>query len=79
MEQRPGPIRLLKIDVEGAEAAVVQGMTALLASSPPDYIVCETVWGQSTHNQLCAAGYVPRRLESSGDYGNILYVRSELA
>jgi FkbM family methyltransferase len=38
---RPPRIRLLKIDVEGGELAVLEGGTPLLQTHPPDAIVCE--------------------------------------
>ncbi len=40
-ELRVGPVRLLKIDVEGFEAAVLEGARAWLFSSPPDAILFE--------------------------------------
>lgn len=77
-EQRPAHIRLVKIDVEGAEVSVVRGMATMLRTVSPDYIVCETMWGQPAHEHLCSSGYIARRLECSGDYGNILYTRAGL-
>ncbi len=73
------PVRLLKIDVEGAEEFVLNGMTTTLAQSPPDYIVCETTWGEATHRTIVAQGYVPEKMCGDQDYGNILYVRPGIA
>ncbi|MDZ4685099.1 MAG: FkbM family methyltransferase [Planctomycetaceae bacterium] len=72
-------VRLLKIDVEGAEESVLKGMAMTLAQSPPDFIVCETTWGEAAHRSLVACGYAPERLCGSQDYGNILYVRQGIA
>ena len=68
-------VRLLKIDVEGAEEFVLKGLQQTLTERPPDYIVCETTWGQSVHNSLVSSGYRAERLDAPADYGNILYVR----
>lgn len=53
----PGPVDLVKIDVEGAEMDVLSGMRRLLANAPPPIMVIE--W-----NPLClrAAGRDPRDL-----------------
>jgi FkbM family methyltransferase len=67
-------IDLVKIDVEGVEERVVAGMAATLASGKVSAMICETVWGGPTHSRLCAAGFVPTRLEDFGHLSNILYV-----
>ena len=41
------PPSFLKIDVEGSEMAVIQGMTRILRTSPPRAIVCEVSSGPS--------------------------------
>lgn len=38
-------------------------------------LICETVWRGSAHPTLCAAGFVPTRLEDFGHLCNILYER----
>jgi FkbM family methyltransferase len=68
-------VDLVKIDVEGAEDRVVAGMAATLASGRIGAIICETVWGGPAHAAVCAAGFVPTRLEDFGDLCNILYMR----
>ena len=68
-------IDLVKIDVEGVEDRVAAGMAATLASGRVGALICETVWGGSTHATLCAAGFVPTKLEDFGHLCNILYVR----
>lgn len=70
-------VRLLKIDVEGAEDLVVRGMALMLAEAPPDYIVCETTWGSPAHNAFVGHGYQSEKLCGTEDYGNMLYTRSE--
>ena len=67
-------IDLVKIDVEGAEERVIAGMLATLASGKVSAMICETVWGGPTHAKLCAAGFVPMRLEDFGYLSNVLYV-----
>lgn len=36
-----GPVRVLKIDVEGAEPLVLSGASRLLREAPPDHVICE--------------------------------------
>jgi FkbM family methyltransferase len=69
-------IDLIKIDVEGAEARVVAGMTRSLASGAIAAIICETVSGSPAHQALVAAGYKTDVLESVGPLVNVLYSRS---
>jgi FkbM family methyltransferase len=69
-------IDLVKIDVEGAEDGVAAGMADTLASGKVGALICETVWGGSTHATLCAAGFVPTKLEDFGHLCNIMYVRA---
>jgi FkbM family methyltransferase len=68
-------IDLVKIDVEGAEARVVAGMRAVLASGVVEALICETVWGSPAHEALCKAGYEPQVLEAVGHLANVLYSR----
>ncbi len=60
-----GPVGLVKIDVEGAEHAVLDGMARLLAAVPPPRLLVE--WNPSA---LARAGSspesLPRRLEAAG-------------
>jgi FkbM family methyltransferase len=74
--------RVVKIDVEAAEARVVQGMPRLLASGQPSYVVCETAIGGEADRALQQAGYDRWALErggpvppSNGWWGNVLYAR----
>ena len=66
-------VSLVKIDVEGAEARVLAGMTASLAAGRIERIVLETAWDSPAHRTLIAHGYVPVRLESVGPVDNIAY------
>ena len=71
-------VDLVKIDVEGAEDRVVAGMAATLASGRIGALICETAWGGSVHATLCAAGFVPAKLEDFGQVCNILYTQEGL-
>jgi FkbM family methyltransferase len=71
-----GRIRCIKIDVEGAEDAVVAGMTQLLRDTH-SRIVCETSIGSAADKALVAAGFTRHQIEPGpGPYGNHLYSRS---
>jgi len=80
---------LLKIDVEGGEAAVACGMQFVLEKLRPRWIICETGIGGEADLRFRACGYVPHRISSSGidpvsadtrDYwGNVVYVPQECA
>lgn len=68
-------VRCIKIDVEGAEARVLSGMTQMLRSRNLT-LVCETSAGSDADRLLAAAGFQRRRIEpGSSSYGNFLYVR----
>jgi FkbM family methyltransferase len=72
------PIDIMKIDVEGAEAAVLAGMARLLATVPPRHIVCETTWEGAAHGRLIEAGYTARPLDwfdRAAGLANVLYSR----
>jgi FkbM family methyltransferase len=72
----PARIRLVKIDVEGGEDAVVGGMAGTLARAPRVTVVCETVPGSAADRLLVGAGFAPRPLElRRGDFGNYVYER----
>lgn len=69
-------IRCVKIDVEGAEARVVGGMTKTLQLATLT-IVCETTIGSVADAALTHAGFDRHRIEAGTElYGNFLYVRS---
>jgi FkbM family methyltransferase len=68
-------VDLMKIDVEGAEARVVAGMRATLASGVINALICETVWGSPAHAAIAAAGYQPEMLDPVGSLANVLYSR----
>lgn len=68
-------IALMKIDVEGAEARVLAGMTGALAGGRIARIVLETAWDSQAHRLLVGHGYVAARLESVGPVDNIAYTR----
>ena len=68
-------VRCVKIDVEGAEARVIAGMTATL-QLPHVTIVCETTIGSAADTALARAGFTRRRIEPDAEsYGNFLYAR----
>lgn len=65
-------IRLVKIDVEGAEARVLAGAGRVLATLRPDAVICE-VGGFADGSRpddvlrtLAAAGYAPHELTAAG-------------
>lgn len=67
---------VVKIDVEGAEALVIQGMAATLRDARPRAVICETVWNGPAHAMLTAHGYQAYPLDRwTSDALNILYVR----
>lgn len=57
-----GPIGLLKVDVEGAEVAVLQGASALIREWSPDIVVeaGDAAAFKSVADVLLNVGYVPR-------------------
>jgi FkbM family methyltransferase len=73
---RPGSIAVVKIDVEGAEDRVFDGMTSTLHSGAVRSIVCETEWDSGVPDRLAAFGYVARPLESTAGYTNLVFTRS---
>jgi FkbM family methyltransferase len=71
-------IDVMKIDVEGAETAVLGGMRRVLAAAPPSHIVCETSWGGPAHALLGDAGYRAQPLDwfdRAAGLANVLYSR----
>jgi FkbM family methyltransferase len=70
-------IRAIKIDVEGAEADVVNGMRRTLAACPRAAILCETETGSPADRLLRADGYTASMLDvRGGGFGNYLYERT---
>ena len=68
-------VRCIKIDVEGAEAAVIAGMAHTLRESSAR-IVCETSVGSAADAALLEAGFRRQQIEPGpGPYGNYLYLR----
>jgi FkbM family methyltransferase len=70
-------VDLMKIDVEGAEALVLQGMSAALRDDAIGAIICETAWDGPAHRALCEAGFAARMLDSAGLLSNVLYTGTE--
>jgi FkbM family methyltransferase len=73
---KPGAIAVVKIDVEGAEDRVFEGMASTLHSGAIRSIVCETEWESGVPDRLAAFGYVARPLESTEGYRNLVFTRS---
>jgi FkbM family methyltransferase len=71
----PGRIAVVKIDVEGAEDRVLNGMAATLRSGAIQSIVCETNWDGVVHRQIVGGGYDARPLESGSGIANIVFER----
>ena len=70
-------VDLVKIDTEGCEDRVVDGMSASLRAGRIRCLVCETHWKTRAHLALCAAGYVPQALDPAGEPTNIAYARPD--
>lgn len=69
-------LRAIKIDVEGTEAEVLEGMTATLAERPDVSILCETEAGSAADLLLRSAGYEAAPLDvRHGLFGNYRYER----
>lgn len=72
----PARLRLVKIDVEGGEDAVVRGMTATLAAARRVVVVCETSPESAADLILTGAGFRARPLDiRRGAFGNYVYER----
>ncbi len=61
----PHPIRLVKIDTEGCELAVLRGMTGLLARDRPTLIVEDN--DPEVSNYLAALSYTSEKVEGSSN------------
>ena len=71
---RPSRIDLMKIDVEGAEAQVLAGMSSTLASLRPARIICETPLESDAVRMLRDRGYRVSTLdEIPGGIPNLLF------
>jgi FkbM family methyltransferase len=71
---RPPRIDLMKIDVEGAEARVLSGMSATFSSLRPKRIICETPLGSEAVRILRDRGYRASTLdEIPGGIPNLLF------
>jgi FkbM family methyltransferase len=69
-------IRAIKIDVEGTECDVLEGMPGMLASCPAAAILCETEAGSAADRLLRSRGYEASFLDVRLDtFGNYLYQR----
>jgi len=84
-ELRVEKVDFIKLDVEGAELAVLRGAAQLLGTVPRPVILCEVqeetsrAWGYSSRQiveQLHARGFVWFRLNDQGD---LIPVADELA
>jgi len=71
------PADVLKIDVEGAELRVFQGMAQALREAPPPHIICETSFSGPSTALLKQAGYQAEMLDNidGKEFGNILFSR----
>jgi FkbM family methyltransferase len=70
-------IDLIKIDVEGAEAEVLKGMSGLLTNRPPARIICETRQNSDACRLLIGRGYRMSMLdEIPGGIPNLLFERA---
>ena len=71
-------IDMLKIDVEGAEEIVLDGMQGTLDGARPSHIICETYLEGTVSECLRGHGYHASGLDTSPEgWGNILYSLDE--
>lgn len=74
-------VRLIKIDVEGAEFAVIQGMTSIIPKLPPDVEIIVKVSPTAPGNENLAnlfgifeqAAFFPYKIENSNDPQSYLF------
>jgi len=70
-------VDLLKVDVEGAEDAVISGMAHVLDAGVVTALIVETPWQGDVHQRLLAAGYHGRPLDAVGSLTNVLFTRRD--
>jgi hypothetical protein len=69
-------VRAVKIDVEGTEADVVQGMSDTLLTCPPPHVFCETTPNSPADHLLRTCGYRAVALDLFRDvFGCYWYTR----
>jgi hypothetical protein len=71
---------LVKIDVEGAELRVLQGMCDVLRRLRPAHLVCETAPGSDVCDFLQGLGYRSRLIEPLHPqhcWGNVAFSRAD--
>jgi FkbM family methyltransferase len=66
-------VDLMKVDVEGAERQVVEGMAHALVAGRIRRLILETEWDGEVHRLILRHGYEPRLLESVGPVVNVAY------
>jgi len=75
-EPETGPrIAAVKIDVEGTEIEVLEGMRDMRRSCPRAVILCETEAGGPADLMLRAEGYVATPLDLQAHHGTFLYAK----
>jgi FkbM family methyltransferase len=72
-------VALMKIDVEGAELQVLDGMRRSLTTGRVRRVILETSWDSPAHRQLVELGFTPERIESVGRVDNIAYALEQSA
>jgi len=73
-------IKIIKIDIEGAEYEALQGMHKFLVSNKPKYIICETTMNNNACKLLNNYGYKYELIEylvPEENWGNILFTYKE--
>lgn len=73
-------IKIIKLDVEGAEYEVLKGMKSYLNDFKPKYIICETTLNNDVCDLLTSFGYEYKPLEllrPELNWGNILFTYNQ--
>lgn len=79
-------VDIVKIDVEFAEDAVVDGAVNALRTFRPKLVVCETSAESRAYDTLCELGYTPYRVSGrttvpvvklDGYWGNVFFARND--
>ena len=73
-------IKIIKIDIEGAEYEALQGMHDFLVSNKPKYLICETTMNNNVCELLTNYGYKYEPIEylvPEEKWGNILFTYAE--